>query len=79
MMNASQNPVIPGSTEADEIELSIHIEKYGRENFPVEHPHPLEAINFRMDQMDLKQNDMAPLIGSKTRISEVLNKKDLYP
>ncbi len=75
-MNGSRKPIIPGSSEADEIELlSILIEKFERENFPVGPPDPVEAIKFRMDQMSLKQKDIAPLFGGKTRISEVLNKK----
>ena len=75
-MNDRKKPIIPGSSEADEIELlSILIDKYERENFPVEPPDPIEAIKFRMDQMNLKQKDIAPLFGGKTRISEVLNKK----
>lgn len=76
IMNAWWKSTVPGSTEADEIELlSILIEKYERENFPVAPPDPIEAIKFRMDQMNLKQKDIAPLFGGKTRISEVLNKK----
>ena len=36
---------------------------------------PIEAIRFRMEQMNLKQSDIAPLFGGKTRVSEVLNGK----
>jgi HTH-type transcriptional regulator/antitoxin HigA len=76
MINASQETILPGSTEADEMELlSILIEKYEREHYPIKAPDPIEAIKFRMDQMKLKQKDIAPLFGGKTRISEVLNKK----
>jgi HTH-type transcriptional regulator/antitoxin HigA len=38
-------------------------------------PDPIEAIQFRMEQMNLKQADIAPLFGGKTRVSEVLNGK----
>ncbi len=76
IINASQEPIIPGSSEGDEIELlSILIEKYEREHYPIEAPDPIEAIRFRMDQMNLKQKDIAPLFGGKTRISEVLSRK----
>jgi HTH-type transcriptional regulator/antitoxin HigA len=76
IINASQEPIIPGSSEGDEIELlSILIEKYEREHYPTEAPDPIEAIRFRMDQMNLKQKDIAPLFGGKTRISEVLSRK----
>jgi HTH-type transcriptional regulator/antitoxin HigA len=76
LINASKEPILPGSNEADEIELlSILIEKYEREQFHIDPPDPIEAIKFRMDQMNLKQKDIAPLFGGKTRISEVLNRK----
>jgi HTH-type transcriptional regulator/antitoxin HigA len=76
IINASQEPIIPGSSKGDEIELlSILIEKYEREHYPIEAPDPIEAIRFRMDQMNLKQKDIAPLFGGKTRISEVLSRK----
>jgi HTH-type transcriptional regulator/antitoxin HigA len=76
MINASNNPVVPGSDEADELELlSILVEKYEQEQFPTEAPDPVEAIKFRMEQMNLKQKDVAPLFGGKTRVSEVLSRK----
>jgi len=76
MIHASREPILPGSSEADEIELlSILVEKYERERFPIEAPDPIEAIRFRMEQMNLKQKDIALLFGGKTRVSEVLSKK----
>ena len=76
MINASQEPILPGSDEADEMELlSILVEKYERERYPIDAPDPIEAIKFRMEQMNLKQKDIAPLVGGKTRVSEVLSKK----
>jgi HTH-type transcriptional regulator/antitoxin HigA len=76
MINASREPILPGSNEADEIELlSLLVEKYEREHYPLEAPDPIEAIKFRMEQMGLKQKDIAPLFGGKTRVSEVLGKK----
>ena len=76
LINASQDPILPGSGEADEMELlSILVEKYEREHYPIEAPDPIEAIKFRMEQMNLKQKDIALLFGGKTRISEVLSKK----
>ncbi|HEC42534.1 MAG TPA: helix-turn-helix domain-containing protein [Bacteroides sp.] len=76
LINANQKPILPGSSEADEMELlSILVEKYEREHYPIEAPDPIEAIKFRMEQMNLKQKDIAPLIGGKTRVSEVLSKK----
>lgn len=76
LMHISEQPILPGTPEADEIELlSLLVEKYEREHFPINKPDPVEAIKFRMEQMNLKQKDIAPLFGGKTRVSEVLNKK----
>lgn len=66
----------PGTKEGDELEiLSILIEKYEDEHFPIDLPDPIEAIKFRMEQLGLKQTDLAEVIGFKSRVSEVLNKK----
>lgn len=65
-----------GSREGDELEvLSILIEKYENEQFPIDLPDPIEAIKFRMDQMGYNQNDLAKVVGLKSRASEILNKK----
>jgi HTH-type transcriptional regulator / antitoxin HigA len=55
--------------------LSLLVEKYEQEHYPIEAPGPIEAIRFRMEQMNLKQADVAPLFGGKTRVSEVLHGK----
>ena len=66
----------PGTPEGDELEiLSILIEKYEDEHFPIELPDPIEAIKFRMEQMGYNQNDLGEIIGLKSRASEILNKK----
>ena len=65
-----------GTKEGDELEiLSILIEKYEDKNFPIDLPDPIEAIKFRMEQLGLKQNDLTEVIGFKSRVSEILNKK----
>ena len=65
-----------GSNEGDELEvLSILIEKYEDENFPIGLPDPIEAIKFRMEQLGYNQADLAKVIGLKSRASEILNKK----
>ena len=46
-----------------------------QEQFPIDLPDPIEAIKFRMEQLGLKQKDLAALIGLKSRVSEVLNRK----
>ncbi len=74
LINSSENAIEPNSPEGEEMALlSLLIEKYEQENYQMEAPSPIEAIKFRMEQMDLKQIDVAPLFGGKTRVSEVLN------
>ena len=65
-----------GTPEGDELEvLSILIEKYENEHFPVGLPDPIEAIKFRMEQLGYNQVDLAEVVGLKSRASEILNKK----
>jgi HTH-type transcriptional regulator / antitoxin HigA len=74
LMNSSDDAIEPNSPEGEEMELlSLLIEKYEQENYRMKAPSPIEAIKFRMEQMNLKQADVAPLFGGKTRVSEVLN------
>ncbi len=66
----------PDTKEGDELEiLGILIENYEEEHFPVESPDPIEALKFRMDQMGLDQQDLTRIIGSKSRTSDLLNRK----
>lgn len=68
-----------GSKDSEKIELlGFLIETYEQKKHPIAPPHPVEAIRFAMDQQDLKQVDLVPLIGSKSRVSEILSgKRDL--
>jgi len=76
LIHSSENPIEPESAEGEELELiSMLVEKYENEYYPTVAPDPIEAIRFRMEQMNLKQTDIAPLFGGKTRVSEVLNGK----
>lgn len=60
----------------DELEiLSILIDRYENEHFPIGMPDPIEAIRFRMEQMGMKQKDLAKVMGFKSRVSEILNRK----
>jgi HTH-type transcriptional regulator / antitoxin HigA len=64
------------SPEGDEAELlGILIEKYEDEHYPIEAPDPIEAIKFRMEQMDMSNKDLAQVIGYKSRVSEIFNGK----
>ena len=65
-----------GTEEGDELEiLSIVIDNYENHNFPMGMPDPISAINFRMEQMGLKQKDLVEMIGFKSRVSEIMNRK----
>ena len=67
----------PVNTEVgDEAEvLSILIEKYEDEHYPIEAPDPIEAIKFRMEQMGLTKKDLALILGYKSRVSEIFIRK----
>ena len=76
LIKSSENAIEQDSPKGEEIELlSLLVEKYEQEHHRMEAPDPIEAIKFRMEQMKLKQADIAPLFGGKTRVSEVLNGK----
>jgi len=60
----------------DEVEvLSILIEKYEEEFYPIDKPSPVEAIKFRMEQGGLFQKDLIPYIGNRSKVSEILSGK----
>ena len=66
----------PGTAAGDELEvLGILIDKYEQEHYPIDFPDPIEAIKFRMEQMGYNQNDLAKVVGLKSRASEILNRK----
>ncbi|PKN25595.1 MAG: hypothetical protein CVU65_08270 [Deltaproteobacteria bacterium HGW-Deltaproteobacteria-22] len=69
-------PFSADAPENDELEvLALLAAEYEKEAFFIEAPGPIEAIRFRMDQSGLSQRDLAPLIGSKSKTSEVLSGK----
>lgn len=62
--------------EGDEAEiLSLMIENYENEHYPIESPDPIEAIKIRMEELNLRQKDLVGVIGGKSRVSEILNRK----
>jgi HTH-type transcriptional regulator/antitoxin HigA len=62
--------------EGDEAELlAILIEKFEDDHYPIETPDPIEAIKFRMEQMDMNNKDLAEIIGYKSRVSEIFNRR----
>lgn len=65
-----------GTKHGDELEiLSILLERYENEKTQIDFPDPIEAIKFRMEQLGYNQNDLAKVVGLKSRASEVLNRK----
>ncbi|MBK8627343.1 MAG: helix-turn-helix domain-containing protein [Saprospiraceae bacterium] len=71
-----QLELTPNSKEADELEvISILIEAFEKENFPIEAPNPIEAILFRLDQLGMTSSDLSKLLGSRSRTSEILKGK----
>ena len=62
--------------EGDEAEiLSLMIENYENEHYTIEAPDPIEAIKIRMEELNLRQKDLVGLIGGKSLVSEILNRK----
>ena len=62
--------------EGDELDiLATLVEAYERRHFPIDSPDPVEAIRFRMEQLGLTRKDLEPYLGSRHRVSEVLNRK----
>ncbi len=65
-----------GTQEGDRLDiLATLIEAYEAEHYPIDPPDPIEAIKFRMEQQGLSRKDLEPLIGTRTRVAEVLNRK----
>ena len=72
-----QTQIMEGSEEEKALlRLSELIEIYEKEHHSIgEQTNPIDAIKFRMEQMNLKSKDVAPIFGGKTRVSEYLNGK----
>ena len=69
------NPAIE-TKESDELEILVLLaEKYEEINWNISTPDPIEAIKYRMEEMNLKQKDLVPYIGNKSKVSELLNRK----
>ena len=67
---------VRGTLDGDRLDiLSILVERYEAEVFPLESPDPVEAIKFRMEQAGLSIPDMQQYIGNANRVYEVLNRK----
>jgi HTH-type transcriptional regulator / antitoxin HigA len=65
-----------GTEEGDRLDvLATLIDVYEAAHYPVDPPDPIEAIKFRMEQQGLSRKDLEPLIGTRTRVAEVLNRR----
>ena len=66
----------PNTPKADRLEVLVTlVEAYEQKHYKVEPPDPVEAIKFRMEQLGLKSSDLAKILGGRSRVSEVLNRK----
>ena len=64
------------SPEGDELDLLCTIvEAYEMKHFPILPPDPIDAIKFRMEQMNMTKSDLAKYLGSQSRVSEILSRK----
>ena len=65
-----------GTTRGDRLDiLATLIDAYEAEHYPMDPPDPIEAIKFRMEQQGLTRKDLEKILGSRTRVSEVLGRK----
>jgi HTH-type transcriptional regulator/antitoxin HigA len=66
----------PETAEGDELDLlSLLIDNYENIHCPIDLPDPIEAIKFRMEQLNYKPKDLADVIGFRSRVTEILGKK----
>ena len=71
-----QKNLRPNSKDSDELEvLSILIKEYEGEHFPVPKPNPIEAIRFRLDQMNMSEAELSEVLWYRSRKSEILSGK----
>ena len=72
---AADDPV-SGTPAGDRLELLAKlVEDYEKERYKFKRPDPIAAIRFRMEEQGLRQKDLAPILGGKNRVSEVLARK----
>lgn len=65
-----------GTPKGDRLDvLATLVDAYESAHFPFDRPDPIDAIKFRMEQMGLTRKDLEPLIGSRARVAEILNRR----
>jgi HTH-type transcriptional regulator/antitoxin HigA len=66
----------PGTPEGDRLDVLVTlVEAYEARHWAIDAPDPIDAIRIRMEQKNLRQRDLEPMIGSRGRVSEVLARK----
>ena len=66
----------PGTPEADKLDVLVTlVEAYEEKHYPIPLPDPIEAIEYHMERLGLNRRDLEAYIGSRARISEILNRK----
>ncbi|MDF3047551.1 MAG: hypothetical protein K0R73_669 [Candidatus Midichloriaceae bacterium] len=64
------------SDDGDYLDILVTlVEKYEELHFKIDEPDPIEAIKFVMEQQNLQSKDLISVLGTRSRVSEVLNKK----
>ena len=67
---------VPGTPEGDRLEiLTALVEAYEEKQYPIPLPDPIEAILYYLESRGLSRRDLEPYLGSRARVSEVLNRK----
>jgi HTH-type transcriptional regulator / antitoxin HigA len=65
-----------GTPAGDRLDiLATLVDAYESQHFPMDPPDPIEAIKFRMEQQGLTRKDLEALLGTRTRVAEVLNRR----
>ena len=66
----------PNTPQGERLDVLVTlVEAYEHKHYPLDLPDPIEAIKFRMEQMELTPRDLMPMIGQLNRVYEVLNHK----
>ena len=66
----------PNTPKGDRLDVVVTlVEAYEQRHYKIPPPDPIEAIKFRMEQLGLKPSDLAKILGGRSRVSEILNKK----
>ena len=71
-----QLDLVDDSQESDELDaLALFVEDYESKHYPISAPTPIEAITFRLDQLGKEKSELAKILGTRARQSEILSGK----